>query len=486
MKESIEILRQHGATAEYHHINAVVLDFLEAKKSLVSHYCKIAYDDVNEVSLGAFKTLLLEELRNVLIAFINKGHEISDDRVVKYLTIATKQIAKKTNNSDKKTVPVCPGCRYLNRATVLTINNKLYNCHNCQQDLNTSDNAEKLNLYATFAQHNRKGYRCPDCERFIPEPMNDNSVVSCPYTDCIFSGKISELEEMRHPTIRGTYDIATLDGPVGKNSEASTSTLKDVLSDTGGVGGKGSQSYSTTGSYLQVSEDIQHQMSVLQKTIADQKTALAYRSNDSTLLLKQLMYTAYQNIIVRQPDEMLAYLVHQTRNGGLQHKIFQEFTRLLEAKLPFTYMKNGKTKEIKSLLHPSLCIFPGESVFTSVVESDHTVDNKTEEIYVGSRKGFYCKPYYLGKLLDVKNEAGLSLMDSVKEYTFFKIVMNDDIQPGTKVEVRHYRVPPHYQMGGMVHLNRIRRTIVDKVYLTLHGRKREPMNNAGKNDEDDN
>lgn len=479
MKESIETLRQHGAASEYHHINAVVLDFLEEKKSLISHYCKIAYDDVNEVSLGAFKTLLLEELRNVLISFINKGHEISDERVIKYLTIATKQIAKKTSNSDKKIVPVCPGCRYLDRVTILTINNKLYNCHNCQQDLNSSDNPEKLNLYVTFAQHNRKGYRCGDCERFIPEPMSDNSILSCPYTDCIFSGKISELEEMRHPTIRGNYDITALDSPVGKFGSTSTLTLKDSLSDSRG------NDTSSTGMRLQLNEDVQHQMSILQKTISDQKTALAYRSNDSTLLLKQLMYTAYQNIIVRQPEEMLAYLVHQTRNGGLQHKIFQEFIRLLEANLPFTYTKNGKTKEIKTLLHPSLCIFQGESVFDSVVESDHRIDNKTQEIYVGSRKGFYCRPYYLGKLLDVSDCSGQSLMSSVEEYTFFKIIMKKDIPAGKEVKVRHLRVPPHYQMGAMVHLNRIRRTIVDKVYLTLHGKKRPPQNNAGKREDDD-
>ena len=58
-------------------------------------------------------------------------------------------------------------------------------------------------------------------------------------------------------------------------------------------------------------------------------------------------------------------------------------------------------------------------------------------------------------------------MHHVKDYSFSKIRMQD-ISPGMEVIVTHLRVPPHYQMGGMVYINRIRKKIVDKSLLILN------------------
>jgi hypothetical protein len=94
-------------------------------------------------------------------------------------------------------------------------------------------------------------------------------------------------------------------------------------------------------------------------------------------------------------------------------------------------------------------------------------------LYVGSRKGVYCRPYYIGKVMEITDiDTGEIITNSIKEHSFFKIVMKDNIKPGTNVNVKHLRIFPHYQMGGMVYLNRIRRAIVDKVYLVINGRKR--------------
>jgi hypothetical protein len=54
----------------------------------------------------------------------------------------------------------------------------------------------------------------------------------------------------------------------------------------------------------------------------------------------------------------------------------------------------------------------------------------------------------------------------VTEYTFSKIKVQD-IVPGTEVIVTHLRVPPHYQMGGMVYVNRVRKKIIDRAKLLL-------------------
>jgi hypothetical protein len=56
------------------------------------------------------------------------------------------------------------------------------------------------------------------------------------------------------------------------------------------------------------------------------------------------------------------------------------------------------------------------------------------------------------------------LLDKVTEYSFSKIKMKD-IDPGTEVIVTHLRIPPHYQMGGMVYINRVRKKIIDRVHF---------------------
>ena len=51
--------------------------------------------------------------------------------------------------------------------------------------------------------------------------------------------------------------------------------------------------------------------------------------------------------------------------------------------------------------------------------------------------------------------------------------MNEDVGPGTPVEVTHYFINSHYEIGPMVYLQRIRKKIVDKIFFKMHGTKRE-------------
>jgi hypothetical protein len=90
------------------------------------------------------------------------------------------------------------------------------------------------------------------------------------------------------------------------------------------------------------------------------------------------------------------------------------------------------------------------------------IKNNTKEFYIGGRKAVYTQPYYIGKLLNVIDKTTKkSLISNVSDYSFSKIRIKD-IKPGTEVNVTHLRIPPHYQMGGMVYINRIRKRIVEK------------------------
>jgi hypothetical protein len=124
--------------------------------------------------------------------------------------------------------------------------------------------------------------------------------------------------------------------------------------------------------------------------------------------------------------------------------------------------------KIESLLDENLSLFDGISNFDATINSKLEIKNNTKEYYIGNRKATYAKPYYIGKLLNVVDKKNNNqLLDNVIEYSFLKIKMKDVIA-GTEVSVTHLRVPPHYQMGGMVYVNRIRKKIVDRALTLLN------------------
>jgi hypothetical protein len=192
-----------------------------------------------------------------------------------------------------------------------------------------------------------------------------------------------------------------------------------------------------------------------------------YSSSDFTIKQKQLVYQTFQQLLDEFPADMVGYLLNQSRSGGFQNKLYQRYVSLLESAMPFYVIKGGKEHKVVSLLDKNLSIFDGISVFETVVNEKSEIKNKTKEFYIGSRKGAYAKPYFIGKLLSVIDiDSKASLMSSVKEYGFFKISL-EGVAPGTKVAVTHLRVPPHYGMGAMTYVNRIRKKIVERANTML-------------------
>jgi hypothetical protein len=120
---------------------------------------------------------------------------------------------------------------------------------------------------------------------------------------------------------------------------------------------------------------------------------------------------------------------------------------------------------INSLIDDNLNVFAGISIFDSVINEDKCIKNGTKEHYVGERKGTYNKPFFLGKILDiVDTNKSQSIISDMKDHSFQRIQMI--ISPkGTPVKVSHLMIIPHYQMGGMVYLNRARKQIVDELSI---------------------
>lgn len=209
-------------------------------------------------------------------------------------------------------------------------------------------------------------------------------------------------------------------------------------------------------------EELERKVSLLHNIIDAQHNSVPYNSTQFTAKHKMFCYQAFDNMLKKFPEEMVDYLLNSSRSGGFQHKVFQEYIRLLEESLPIIFKKHKKLCQITSLLDDNLSLFDGISTFEGIINDKGVIKNGTTEFYIGGRKSQLTKPFYIGKLLNIlDSKSKKSLMDNVVDYTFSLIKMRDMV-PGTDVIVSHLRVPPHYQMGGMVYVNRVRKKIVER------------------------
>lgn len=426
------------------YIELFVRDFMDRNINAINNLCFSVYGQSSKLSILAFQEIISAELKKACYSFVNNSHD--PKYIDSYLFSCIRRTIKNLNNEDKSSVYVCPACKYLNRIEILEVKGKKLSCNICRNAVVSARSQAEETLFTTFYEHGRKGYRCPDCDNFIPERGAD--MVRCPFPNCFFVGEAEALKSMRHPSIKVNLEIPSLN-----NQEVNSNRSPDTE--------------------IVVQDDFRGYLKVLNDVIDSQINLIHYKSNESTIKNKLCMYQAFKNIIDKYPEEMISYLIFLNRNVRMQHKIFQEFVKLLEDSLPFSFKKNGKMYEVKTLTDENLCIFDGLSEFTATVDEKHEIPNETQELYVGGRKGSYCRSFYIGKVLDIIDiDSKESILGKMKEYTFFKIIMADDVEPQRKVMVKHLRIPPHYQMGGMVYLNRIRRNIVDKAYYVINGKKR--------------
>jgi ribosomal protein L37AE/L43A len=432
-------------------IDELISAFLTNHQIGISSIHRTYFRTDNVLSLQALIAELMSELRTGCVSFNNRDYPMEE--LDSYLFYIVNDYAKRKASTQEKKKPeyICPGCLFLGQESYVRYHNYVFKCHNCSEQLKKESDAKKAALFRAFARHSKRGYHCLDCDRFIPNPLDESTEIFCPYLDCCFVGSCDDLKKMHHPSILGSPDKLILDS---SNRESGT-TIKDTIA----------SSTPDPQSQLEIKETLRGQVDLLRGIIESQKNSVYYSGSNFTSKHKELTYQAFHNLLHRYPTEMVDYLLHHSRSGGFQHKVFQEYISLLEDQLPFTYKKGKTIYRVESLLDPNLGLFNGISTFEAIVNDKLAVKNGTKEFYIGGRKGTIAKPYYIGKLLNVVDKKNKkSLLDQVSEYTFSLLRMQD-IDPGTEVVVKHLRIPPHYQMGGMVYVNRIRKKIVDRATL---------------------
>lgn len=440
-------------------VDSLVNKFIEENTLGIKTLHKIHFHNDDALSIRSLLSELTNELRTGCVTFLNKNFPIEEINSYLFYIVNSFCKAKVSNQIKKKTEYLCPGCLFLGKNNQIIIVNKIFKCNDCNSELLTVKDPKKVTFFRTFFKHNKNGYHCRDCNRFIPHPLDNSPIVFCPYFDCCFVGQWSSLCRMHHPTIQSNPEKLILDA----SYKDSIKTMKENIA---------SKDLDVQ-SKLELEEKFKNDILLLREIIDYQNNNVHWSSSDFTIKHKCLTYQSFDNLLQKYPEDMVNYLLNNSRSGGFQHKVFQEYIRLLEESLPFTFKKNNKIYKIESLLDDNLCLFDGISSFNNIVNDKFIIKNNTQEFYIGGRKGTYSKPYYMGKLLNLVDKSNnKSLLDQVEEYTFSKIKVKD-ISPGTEVIVTHLRVPPHYQMGGMVYVNRVRKKIIDRAKYLLNKDKYE-------------
>jgi hypothetical protein len=434
-------------------VDNLIDSFLKKHEQGIATLHRIYFHNSDQLSIRALVAELMDELRTGCVTFLNK--DSSMEELDAYLFYIVNDFAKKkaASHAKRKTEYLCPGCLVSGKENLIFIINKFFRCEDCEAELRSATDPKRVAFYRTFYKHNKNGYRCSDCERFIPHPIDDSPVVSCPYFDCVFVGAWSSLRRMHHPNSQSNVEMLTLDADQG--GQCWKNVIPDYAMDPQ--------------NQLLEQEQLDNNVKLLKEVIDSQSTSIHYSSSEFTVKHKCLVYEAFKKLLKKYPEGMVEYLLYGSRSGGFQHKAFQEYINLLEASIPFSFNKGKKPYKVESLLDPNLNLFDGISVFEGMVSDKLEIKNGTKEFYVGGRKAAYTQPYFMGKILSITEKTSKApLTDHIEEYSFIKIKMRD-IDPGTEVIVTHLRVPPHYQMGGMVHVNRIRKKIVDRAHLLKKG-----------------
>lgn len=429
-------------------IDTLVESFVHDYRGSIAAVYKNYFHNSDALALQAMIVEMKDDLRTGCVSFFNKEYPIEE--LSSYLFYIVNAFCKKRAVGELKraTEHLCPGCLFLGKETPIQLTNYVFKCETCDAELKSTADPKKVLFYRTFFRHNKQGYRCDDCDRFIPHPLDESPTVSCPYFDCCFVGPWVEMKRMHHPSVQINKELAILDA-----QKATGGNMHDTVADNAPL----------ASTQMEFEYEMQDRVSFLLDIIDFQRNSVPYSSSDFTVKHKILVYNAFENLLKRHPVEMTSYLMKtDSTYSGFQAKVFQEYVRLLEEAMPFSYKKGKVVHKIESLLDEELTLFEGISTFEGMVNEKGIIKNETKEFYIGGRKGSVAKPYYIGKLLNVIDKKTKEvLMNKVTEYTF-SLIRTRDITPGTSVMVTHLRMPPHYQMGGMAYVNRIRKKIVER------------------------
>ena len=196
------------------------------------------YNSSNEVSSSSFKEIAKKELSAALNTFLFKaehwrsGRDINPYLITTISRLGTK-VKSELNAVKHSNALICPLCKENKNKELLIQEGKLWKCAVCSNLVETLNNFDaKLALYKIFALHSRKGYRCPECDKFLPSSYLTEETIMCPYIGCSFIGYKLELSIMSHPVSSISKHNLSLQSLIpSKSSSSSSVSYQDMLKD---------------------------------------------------------------------------------------------------------------------------------------------------------------------------------------------------------------------------------------------------------------
>lgn len=462
----------------------IIPELLSFYQSKIDFLARKAYNCPRQqglpgVAKKAFRAEAALQLRSACETFFFKKEHWKTDRPLnQYLLTVLNRLAEDLSRDHAATNRtyscVCPRCKNLGRKEYLNSEDKLLRCVFCTQELerlldgfSSKTVAEQITIRCesiglkVFSLHSRAGYRCPDCSRFLPRNSQRNSQtdgsIACPFVHCNFLGKVETLIPMSHPTGIRTRSQFSLNQQVGETDTAPT--FQEMLADEATL---------DIETQIVLEEKTIQEFKVLNEVIQEQLDQAIRNDDERAKLQKVTMYRAYQEMIKKYPDDLLAHLVHgkMRTDYALHARIFQQYADLIIDQLPMSLIKNKKKINIVELTDPNLGLFLGISTFQAKV-SQSQIQNLTTEMYVGSRLFNNYGPCFFGKIIDIiEVETKKSLKDRIKDYSFSEIKMSG-VEDGTVVEVQHYRIASHYEVGSLAYLQKVKKNICNRVKKRL-------------------
>jgi len=313
---------------------------------------------------------------------------------------------------------------------------------------------EKLSLLKAFSKHSMNGIKCPKCLKFVPFSLKGETF-KCPYTNC--GADCSDAIETKHPkniSKRYLYSINEKyrgnfgsDKEVGENYIGSSKNPFEILSSQ---------------------ESFKNSYDIILKTIVMQK-----KTNGGTKKMpnKIAMYEAFEDVLLKYPQEMIDYITIGGQNGSLaiQPIIYQHFSDRLLKKLPLSFFAKGTRVYIDDPIDTRLYLFEGVRQFTNFLDHNLVLKKKNQYSIIDGDVVENKSNHFIGKLISTTNIHGKDLSNHIDSCNFISLKMKSDsvMVAGQDIVVRYYSINPSYTMGSMIHMQRIKKKISESVKRKL-------------------
>ena len=379
------------------------------------------------------------------------------------------------DDSNKETLNVCPACKEYKMREVLQFDGTHFTCNNCDRRIedikkeinNISDKSsisldyleKKLYFVKAFSKHSKKGVKCPECNKFVPESCYIGDFLICPYPKC--RADCTDALPMKHPK----QVLKRHNEELVKQTDSSVyeHTRADIHC-----------SNSNAFNSLDDKEDFDYKFQMIKNIIESQKRT---HGNTRKMPVKACVYKAFLNVLENHPKDMVEYITIGGQRTGvsIQSLIYQEFGKCVEDLLPIRFFTKGNEVYIDNVLDERLHIYDGIKRFSNYIDQNNCVRKKIQ--YSVDRNTFELslekEDSFMAKIISIQDQQGNDISDIIDDYSFTLVNLknNDKIKPGEKITVKYYSIRPNYTLGCMIFVQRIKKAIkesVDRKLKTLH------------------